>query len=69
MDMADNEAMPECLHGIAEDIAADGLDDILHELRTVGFDAFPLLCGTNCTFRLNGAPVSHLRREAHASPA
>lgn len=44
MDVSDDEAVPECFHGIAEDIAADGLDDILHELRTVGFDAFPLLC-------------------------
>lgn len=44
MDMSDDETMPEGLHGIAEDVAADGLDDILHELRTVGFDAFPLLC-------------------------
>ena len=44
MNMTDDETVPESLYGIAEDVAADGLDDILHELRTVGFDAFPLLC-------------------------
>lgn len=43
MDVSDDEAVPEGLHSIAEDVAADGLDDILHELRSVGFDAFPLL--------------------------
>lgn len=43
MDVSDDEAVREGLHSIAEDVAADGLDDILHELRSVGFDAFPLL--------------------------
>ena len=47
MNMTDDEAVPECFQGVTEDVAADGLDDILHELRTVGFDAFPLLCGSN----------------------
>lgn len=42
MDVPDDEAMPEGLHSIAEDVAADGLDDILHEFRPVGFNAFPL---------------------------
>lgn len=44
MDVPDNEAVPEGLHSIAEDVAADGLNDILHEFRTIGFDAFPFLC-------------------------
>ena len=44
MDMTDDETVFEGLHGIAENVAADGLDDILHELRTVGFNAFPFLC-------------------------
>ena len=44
MNVTDDEAVPESLHGVAEDVAADGLDDILHELWTVGFDAFPFLC-------------------------
>lgn len=47
MDVSDYETMPESFHGIAEDIAADGLDDILYKLRSVGFDAFPFLCGAN----------------------
>ncbi len=45
MNMPDDKAVSECLHGIAENITADGLDDILHELWTVGFDAFPFLRG------------------------
>lgn len=44
MNVTDDEAVPESFHGVAKDVAADGLDDILHELRTVGFDAFPFLC-------------------------
>ena len=47
MDVADDEAMPESFHGIAEDVTADGLDDILNEFRPVGFDAFPFLCGAD----------------------
>lgn len=41
------EAVPESLHGVTEDVTADGLDDVLHELRTVGFDTFPLLSGAD----------------------
>lgn len=33
--------------GSEQDVAADGLNDVLHELRTVGFDAFPFLCGSD----------------------
>ena len=47
MDMTDDKAVPEGFHGVAEDIAADCLDDILNELRTVRFDAFPFLCGSD----------------------
>ena len=47
MNMTDDEAVPESLHGIAEDVAANGLDDVLYEFRTVRFDAFPLLCGSD----------------------
>ncbi len=35
MDMSDDEAVPESFHGVAEDISADGLHNILNELRTV----------------------------------
>ena len=44
VDVPDDEAVPESLHGVTEDVAADGLNDVLHKLRTVGFDAFPFLC-------------------------
>ena len=44
MNVTDDEAVPESFHGVAKDVAADGLDDILYELRTVGFDALPFLC-------------------------
>lgn len=47
VDVTDDEAVPKSLHGVAEDVAADSLDDVLHELRTVGFDAFPFLCGSD----------------------
>lgn len=44
MDMSDDKAVTECLYGVAENVAADGLDDILHKFRSVGFDAYPFLC-------------------------
>ena len=47
MNVTDDEAVLESFHGVAEDVAADGLDDVLHELWTVGFDAFPFLCISN----------------------
>lgn len=46
MNVSDDEAVPESFHGVAEDIPADGLDDVFHEFRPVGFDALPFLCGT-----------------------
>ena len=47
VNVTDDKTVPESLHGIAEDIATHGLDDVLHELRSVGFYAFLLLCGSN----------------------
>ena len=47
MNVTDDKTVPECFHGVTEDVAADGLDDIFYELRTVGFYAFPFLCGSN----------------------
>lgn len=47
MDVPDDEAVPEGFHGIAEDVAADGLDDVLHKLWTIGFDALPFLRRSN----------------------
>lgn len=56
MDMTDDKTVPEGLHGTAENVAADGLDDILHEFRTVGFNAFPFLCRTDA-FICDGFPA------------
>ena len=44
--MSDDEAVPEVFHSVAEDVPADGLDDIFHKFRPVGFDALPFLCGS-----------------------
>ena len=46
VNMSDDETVPESFHGVAEDIPADGLDDIFHKFRPVGFDELPFLCGT-----------------------
>ena len=51
--MTDDKAVTESLHSIAEDVTADGLNDILHEFRSVGFNAFPLLRRVN-TFIVDG---------------
>ena len=47
MHVSYDKAVPEGLHSIAEDVAADGLHDVLNELRTVRFNSFPLLCGSD----------------------
>ena len=47
MDVSDDKAVAESFHGVAEDVAADCLDDVFNELWTVGFDAFPFLCGSD----------------------
>ena len=44
VDVRDNIHVLQRLHGIAEDIATDGLCDVFHEFRSVGFDSLPLLC-------------------------
>lgn len=35
MDMSDDKAVPEGFHGVAEDVPADGLNDIFHKFRPV----------------------------------
>ena len=47
MDVSDDKAVPEGFHSVAEDVSAYSLHDVFHKLWTVGFDAFPFLCGTN----------------------
>lgn len=44
MDMTDDLAVPQPLHGIGKDVPADCLDDILHEFRAVTLNACPLAC-------------------------
>lgn len=44
MNVTNDEEVSESLHGVTEDVAADGLNDVLHEFRTIGFDALPFLC-------------------------
>lgn len=56
MDMADNEAVGEILHGEAQQVTGYGLDDILNEFWTVRFDAFPFL-GRSHTFIGDGFPA------------
>lgn len=56
MDVTDNEAVREITHGEAEGVTADSLDDVLYEFGAVGFDAFPLLCGTHA-FIGDGIPA------------
>ena len=46
VNVTDDKTVPESLHGTTEDIATHGLDDVLHELRSVGFDPFPFLRGS-----------------------
>ena len=41
MDVSDDLAEGKVLHGEAEEIPGDCLDDVFHEFGTVGFDAFP----------------------------
>ena len=47
MNMPDDKAVAKSFHSIAEDVAAYGLDDILHEFRPVGFNTVPLLRRAN----------------------
>ena len=55
MNVTDDEAVPESLHGVTENVAANGLDDVLQELRTMRCISFwlyleekPLPCQRNC---------------------
>ncbi len=47
VDMADDEEPGKGAHGITEDIPANCLDDVLNKFRTVRFDAFSFLCGSD----------------------
>ena len=41
--MTANPIIPQRSHSIAENIPADRLNDVLHEFRTIAFNALPLL--------------------------
>lgn len=41
--MTADTIIPQRPHSIAENIPADRLNDVLHKLRTVAFNALPLL--------------------------
>lgn len=41
MDVSHDAVVPKGLHGIAQNVAADCLDDIFHKLGTVAFDTVP----------------------------
>lgn len=47
MDVPDYAAVGQRPHGVGQDVPADGLYDVFHELRTVAFDAAPLLLRVN----------------------
>ena len=47
MHVPDDLAVAQGPHGVSQDVPADGLHDILDELRTVALDPGPVLCGIN----------------------
>lgn len=47
MDVSDDGAAAECLHGVGENVSVDRLHDIFHEFRTVALDSFPFLRGAD----------------------
>lgn len=51
MDMTDDGTAPQGLHGIAEDIPADALDDVFHELRAVALQPVPTFSLRRCLHR------------------
>ena len=72
VDVTDDEAVAQGLHGICQDVPADGLHDVLHELRAVTLDPFPLLRAADALIRygLTAKPVlSHTWLHIGQSPA
>lgn len=63
MDVPDDEAVPEGFHCVAEDVPVDGLDNVFHEFGSVGFDAFPFLCGSHA-FIGDGLPAELIDPDA-----
>ena len=44
MYMPDDPVALQAPHRLGQDVPADGLDDVLRELRSVGLQPFPFLC-------------------------
>jgi hypothetical protein len=47
MDVSNDEAVGESLHGIAEDVPADCLNDVLDKFGAIRFDALPGFCASD----------------------
>ena len=62
MDMADDAVIAEVLHGIGEDIAGDGLDDVFDNLGTEGFNPVPFFAGRHA-FIGNGYAAESVDRD------
>lgn len=43
VDVSDDKAVLEGFHGVAENVPADGLDDVFYEFRPVGFGVLSFL--------------------------
>lgn len=51
MNVSADKAVGQRPHSVSQDVSADGLHDVLDELRTVGFDAAPFLLGVDAHIR------------------
>ena len=47
MNVADNKAVFQCLHGIGKNIPTNSLNDIFYKLRTVALNSTPFLVSIN----------------------
>ena len=47
MDVSADKAVAQRPHGVAQDVPADGLHDVLHEFRAVAFDPLPFFRRTD----------------------
>ena len=43
VDVTDDRVAGECTHGVSKNVPADRLHDVLHKLRTIGFNPVPFL--------------------------
>lgn len=58
--MSADEAVFQVLHGVAENIAADGLSNVFDDFRTIRFDPLPfLICADSVIFHTLAAEVGY----------